>query len=171
MDARSRLALPRGGAMTEAESRELERWANSLPIQGYQDWYPTVDQGASADIAFTQEYARWARFFDVVMFTFRLIISGTGTAGADVTIDLPVPLNLDMTVTGPLELGSGEVIDSSATTVFGGCSIVQVTSSLTKARFIQAAATTTGSGWGTEPSFALGAGDTLIGQGFYPGAF
>lgn len=72
---------------------------------------PTVDQGASANITRTVTYAKYRRIGSTVILTVRLDMTGAGTAGSAVLVDLPFTHAL---TSSSLAIGSGLYFDSSA---------------------------------------------------------
>lgn len=51
---------------------------------------PTVDQGATTDIAHTVNWSHYVQIGKTVHWTFRLAMTAGGTAGSEFNIDLPV---------------------------------------------------------------------------------
>lgn len=50
---------------------------------------PTVDQGASTDIAHTVNWSHHVKVGRTIFWAFRLAMTATGTAGSEIRIDLP----------------------------------------------------------------------------------
>jgi hypothetical protein len=121
---------------------------------------PTIDQGASTNIAKTvnvSSYGRWGR---MIVWQFTLTLTASGSAGSGVTLTLPVTAANANGIGG-----SGRIYDSSAATtdlVFWG--------GFTTSSMVAWADASTGSSWGAAPSIALASSDILVGTVIYQAA-
>jgi hypothetical protein len=111
---------------------------------------PTVDQGASANIANTPEYCRYKRDGTSIEYTGRLAMTAAGTAGSAVVIDLPIA-----SIFGAgLVIGIGAYLDAGVANY--PCRIETVSTTqiqLTRTDTANAAAI------GVDPNIAVASGD------------
>lgn len=111
-----------------------------------------IDQGASTNIAKTVAQAEYMRSNGWITVQFRLGPSGSGTAGAALTVAMPVlPFSVN-NVSG----GSGFVYDSSLATLTVTASLVDLNGKL---NFTTSSGG--GSAWGVIPNLAITSGDVI----------
>ena len=119
---------------------------------------PQIDQGATTNIAKTVNYARYLKVGRLAIVQFRLDVTGTGTAGSNVTVTLPsavVPVG-SSGLAGTF--GYGQIYDAS-TAVNYGCQIRPL--STTTVAF--SGDWSSAAFWGTTPNLAVANGDQLHG--------
>lgn len=76
---------------------------------------PTIDQGATANITHTLNLSEWRYDGPMIDWCFYLTLTGNGTVGSAVLVDLPVAALSGGS--GPV-FGSGIIYDASATTIY-----------------------------------------------------
>lgn len=80
-------------------------------VGAWTTWTPVVTQ--SVGVAVTVTHARYVRLGRLILFTYRLVATGTGTAANIVTISSPVTASLTEAVTGV-----GHLYDASTTSLY-----------------------------------------------------
>lgn len=71
------------------EITAIEEFLENDVINGWQDWTPQVDQGATTNITKTITYARYKIIGDSYQAQCILSVTGTGTTNNNITISLP----------------------------------------------------------------------------------
>ena len=122
---------------------------------------PTVSQGASSNIAKTVTYSKYGRWGRMIIWSFSLAPSASGTAGSAVTLTLPVTASAASAVAG-----GGSVVDASVNLNYAGAWVGATTTTVT----FLADAGQAGVSWGLSPNVALASGDLLIGSITYEAA-
>jgi hypothetical protein len=124
----------------------------------WETWTPTLTQ--TGNVTFTTTVARYMRIQKLVIATFNLAVTGTGTGNSALTISLPITAQATSSVHG-----SCQVYDVSANTSYGGSFFNGTT---TSAWFIGdwAAANV----WGVAPNIAIANGDAVRGTLIYEAA-
>ena len=123
---------------------------------------PTLTQ--SGAVTKTVTYARYTKIGRLVIVTFFLSVTGTGTGGQKITVSLPVTASQG----ADTACGHGYVYDQSATTDYVG--VMVLTTTTTFAFFPSNA--TSGSGYLGSQGFtaAFASGDIIGGTGMYESA-
>ena len=94
------------------QSYDGSAWSPIGPVDGaLTDWTPTVDQGASTNIAKSSTYAKYSRVGRQIQATFRVVFNASGTAGSAIVVSLPVAAAATSNITA---IGSGVFITSGA---------------------------------------------------------
>lgn len=119
---------------------------------------PQVDQGVTTNISKTVNYAKYQYLGPkLVIVTFSMRMSGSGTAGSGITVTLPLTaLSAMINVIG----GTGAWYNAGAVKVYVG---VISFNSTTKIQFIEDAQTA-GSYFGAVPNLAIGNNDVITGS-------
>jgi hypothetical protein len=134
-------------------------WEQVGGVGGWTSFTPTIDQGASLNIAKTVTYSKWTRGpRRTITFNFVLTLTAGGTAGSAVTVTLPVTA-----ASASAMVGHGQVFDSGAQ---------QYPCTIQASIATQVAFSPDGVGnlWGITPSLALASGDILRGTVTYEAA-
>ena len=120
----------------------------------WNSYTPTVDQGASTNIAKTVNYAKYLQFGKLVICQVSLSMTGAGTSGAWISVTLPATA-----ATSALIVGSGRYVDTSGSYY----TATAYTLSTTKVVLIvDATTTTTGTkAIGEDPAIAVASGDAF----------
>lgn len=121
----------------------------------WETWTPVVEQ--PGNIGITVNLARYARIQKLVVATFVVTITGTGTAGQSLAISLPLASNNTVNAFGP-----GFLYDASTATMYNG---TFYTPSTTRAWFIGDWAA--GGVWGTTPVLGVANNDVWRGTMIY----
>lgn len=119
---------------------------------------PTIDQGASTNIAKTVTFSQWCNMGDFALWQFVLTLTASGSALSIVTLTLPT--NCDRAGLRTT-LGSGVIWDSSATSNDTGSWVAQSASTIA---FLYDSTASLNSRWGVQ---ALASGDIICGQLMY----
>ena len=127
-------------------------------MSAWTDYAPTVTQSSS--VANTATVASYIQIGKLVIATFRLDITASGTSSNTVTVTLPVTAANTL-----VYVGAGAIFDSSASTNYEG---MWINASTTAA---QLAGDWSGqNAWGTTPTTALASGDAIRGMLIYEAA-
>lgn len=124
----------------------------------WETWTPVIKQPGV--ITTTISFARYARIQKIVVASFALTITGTGTAGQ--SLDISLPLTSNNTV---FSQGSFSLFDTSATTSYAGSFYHFNTTNA----FILGDWAANGV-WGTVPNLAVANGDQFRGTMIYEAA-
>lgn len=140
-----------------AELAELRRRVADLAraiatVGPWLTYTPQIDQGATTNIAKTIDIAQHRRVGAHIDLELNLAVTGAGTAGAQVTVTLPVA----SAWTGFPLLGVGGIYDASANTMYVGA----VTQASTTTITIETSGIAPG-GWGVSPNLALANTDRI----------
>lgn len=119
---------------------------------------PQIDQGASTNIAKTTSYSQYQQIGSLVWWSFTLSMTGSGSAGSQVTVTTPVTLASTSAI-----LGNADFYDASTTTHYNGT--VYAASSTSIRLFVDV---TTNAAWGANPNVGLASGDVLRGVCWLP---
>lgn len=125
---------------------------------GWTSFAPTLTQ--SGTVTATTARGAYIQVGSLVIFQFRLSVTGSGTAGNDITVSLPVSAAYS-----PGAGGAGGIYDASVPTFYIGH--WETVSSSTIAHYNDAS---NGNPTGTSPSFALASGDVIAGFYIYEAA-
>jgi len=118
-------------------------------------WTPQIDQGATTNIAKTVDDARYLRIGTLVVATFNLSVTGTGTAGQNLLLSFPVtPARSSV----GFKYGAGAIFDSSTSINYACINGGPVGSS-----FVFVGDWSGYGGWGTIPNIAIANGDRISG--------
>lgn len=120
---------------------------------------PQADQGATTNIAKTVTYSKYSRHGQTIHWSCRISFTGSGTAGSNLTLTLPVA-----SVDGGGVTGSAHINDSGS--IYVGLLIGLGTTQV----FMLPAGGAGYTGWGSSPNLAVGAGDTYHLQVTYEAA-
>lgn len=135
---------------------------NGLEVGAWSTYAPTIDQGATSNIAHTVTWAEWMRIGTTVFFQFNLVVTGTGTAGSPIFVDLPVTASVGTT----RHVGHGFIFDGSGGAATSYHGTWQMASTTQIGMITHASNNYVGAG----PSFALANNDQLTCSGFYRAA-
>lgn len=127
-------------------------------------WTPTISQGVSTNVAKTVSYAAYLQLGKLVMVQYVLAVTGTGTAGSHVNVDLPVTPSTNIVVNQVV--GNGHV--KLAGTVYPAQT--QMEAAATAKTFWVESDITGGGVIGSSPSAALANGDFIRAAFFYEAA-
>jgi len=134
------------------EAISLNYYSHQASPVGYPQWFnyvPILSQGASTDIAKTVTFAKYNLVGRVVTTKVVLMATGTGTAGSNILITLPIAgvRGRDFAI-----IGTGLYDDISSNTY---CCVAIYTTENTKVQLVSASVTTRGAGVGSNPSLAV----------------
>jgi hypothetical protein len=134
----------------------LNYYSHQASPVGYPQWFnyvPILSQGASTDIAKTVTFAKYNLVGRVVTTKVVLMATGTGTAGSNILITLPIAgvRGRDYGI-----IGTGLYDDISSNTY---CCVASYTNKNTEVMLIATSNTTRGAGVGSNPSLAVDSDD------------
>lgn len=138
------------------EAISLNYYSHQASPVGYPQWFnyvPILSQGASTDIAKTVTFAKYNLVGRVVTTKVVLMATGTGTAGSNIMITLPITgeRGRDFAI-----IGTGLYDDISSNTY---CCVASYDNTNTHVMLIPTSITTRGSGVGSTPSLAVDSDD------------
>ena len=131
-------------------TQDSGKLANQVSYTAWMSYTPTVDQGASTNIAKTVNTARWRREGNTMFVEIDLTVTAAGTAGSDISVTVPTAFAHSNRGCK----GSGSIYDASAAIRYPG--------NLEAATTTKVVVGNTGASYvGTTPSFALANGDVI----------
>lgn len=130
-------------------------WTVEIAAASTTNYTPTINQGASSNIAKTVSHSQYRICDGILEWWFKLDMTASGTAGTAFTISTPVTM---ATITAGTTIGNGMVFDASVPTIDTGHYewITTTTISLSVGEG-------TNAGWGNTPNLALASGDSIRG--------